>query len=83
MTDDEPWRITHARRRYETVAMAAQRCGKSPQTMKRIIERAGLKADEHLNGHTPLYLVARIDRMLANRPGKGARGVARKVPAAR
>jgi hypothetical protein len=78
MTTEEEWRLTRARQRYETIGMSAQRLGYEQATLKRTFQRLGIAPDDHLDARTPVYLVANVDKMLANRPGRGARGLARK-----
>lgn len=80
MANDQDWRITRGGRRYETVSITARRLGYERATLVKIIRRAGLEPDDHLDDRTPVYLVATIDKMLADRPGRGARGLARKQP---
>lgn len=79
-TTEDEWRLTRGRHRYETIGMAAQRLGYEQASLKRAFQRIGVKPDGHLDDRTPVYLVANIDRMMAARPGRGARGVARKAP---
>lgn len=78
MTTEDEWRLTRGRRRYETIGMSAQRLGKEPGSLKRAFQRIGLGPDDDLDERTPVYLVAHVDAALAARPGRGARGVARK-----
>lgn len=75
---DDGWRITRGGRRYETMALAAARLKMAPGTLVKAIRRAKLEPDDHLDERTPVYRIGTLDRMLADRPGKGARGMARK-----
>lgn len=77
MTEEE-WRLARGRRRYETIGMAAKRLGYEQASLKRAFQRIGVTPDDHLDDRTPVYLVANVDAAMAARPGRGARGVARK-----
>lgn len=78
VTTDDEWRLTRGRHRYETIGMAAKRLGQEQATLKRTFQREGVTPDDQLDARTPVYLVASVDKMLASRPGRGAKGVARK-----
>lgn len=78
MTTDEEWRLTRGRRRFETIGMAAHRLGYEQASLKRAFQRIGVRPDDQLDERTPVYLVANVDAAMAARPGRGARGVARK-----
>lgn len=83
MTPEDDWRLTRGRSRYETIGMAAKRLGYEQPSLKRAFQRIGVTPDDHLDERTPVYLVANVDKALASRPGRGARGVARRPRAAR
>lgn len=62
-----------------TVEQAAARYGLVPSSMRAVLSRAGIadQEDAMLDGRKPLYLVTRLDAVMASRPGRGAPGVAR------
>ena len=59
-----------------TVEQAATRYGIAPSSMRGELTRAGItdSPDARLDGRKPLYLVTRLDAVMASRPGRGAPG---------
>jgi hypothetical protein len=68
-----------------TVEQAAERYGLQPSSMRGELTRlkAVIAPVDHLDGRKPLYLAATLDRVMGNRPGRGAPGVPRSAPDSR
>lgn len=65
-------RITYDGEPALTTAQAAQRYGMTAAGMRAVLSRLGLQPlDESVDGRTPLYLEAELDRAMAARPGQG------------
>lgn len=61
-----------------TTAQAAAARGYTLAGMRATIKQAGVQPIAHLDGRTPLYDPADLDRRLATRPGIGAPGRPRR-----
>lgn len=56
-----------------TIDMAATRHNLKPSSVRSAISRAGAEPVAWLDARTPLHLVKGLDRILADRPGRGVR----------
>ncbi len=62
-----------------TIQQAADRYSLAETSIRGELRRYNVTPDAHLDGRKPLYLTARLDEIMASRPGKGAN--LRKQPA--
>jgi hypothetical protein len=75
-------RITYDGRLVLTTAQAAQRYALTPVSMRKALSRLALDPlPESLDGRTPLYPAAELDRAMKARPGRGNHGTSDARPA--
>lgn len=66
-------RITYDGKLVLTTTQAARRHGLDPATMRKVLSRLNLEpVPEALDGRTPVYYAADLDRAMKARPGRGA-----------
>lgn len=60
-----------------TIEQAAERYGVALGSMRSTLSRLGVTSITKFDGRKPLYLATELDRIMRNRPGRGAPGVPR------